>query len=75
MSAAELTKHFFVPPGRFELPHLAPEANALSSELQGHKIFLFYHDSFSPLFMVSMVNSIRNLETHLFQNTSEAVDL
>ena len=25
-----------VPLGRLELPHLAPEASALSSELQGH---------------------------------------
>jgi hypothetical protein len=30
-----------VPLDRLELSHLAPEANALSSELQGHKDFYF----------------------------------
>jgi hypothetical protein len=37
-----------VPLGRLELPLLAPGANALSTELQGHKDFYFTTDYFSP---------------------------
>ena len=38
---------FAVPLGRLELPFLAPEANALSTELQG-RVMLFYHESNRP---------------------------
>ena len=39
-----------VPLDRLELSLLAPEANALSTELQGHEEILFYHGLFPPYF-------------------------
>ncbi len=58
-----LAMHLWMPLGRLELPFLAPEANALSTELQG-RVRLFYHErkrlSYTCAVGASLISSARS---------------